>query len=203
MAARIVVLTAPSGAGKTTLARRLLQALPQLSFSVSATTRAARSGECHGRDYFFVPESEFNKLISEGELLEYEEVYPGYFYGTLRTQAEQATPFRPVLLDVDVRGALSLRDCYGADVFAVFIKPPSLCHVEERLRARGTESASSLRRRLERASREMRYMDSFDAVVVNDNLERAASELISLVATRLTKSIWSPPQIRSTDASSS
>ncbi len=162
-----------------------MNAVPRLGFSVSATTRTPRKGERAGHAYHFVSETEFRRLIAADSLIEYEEVYPGLFYGTLRASAERATPQRPLLFDVDVRGALSLKEYFGPDSLALFIRPPSLQKLEERLRSRGTETAASLQMRLDRAASEMRYMHHFDAVLVNDNLERAASELISLVASRL------------------
>ena len=185
MAIRTVILTAPSGAGKTTLARRLMNAIPLLRFSVSATTRQPRKGERNGHAYHFVSEAEFRRLIAADSLLEYEEVYPGLFYGTLRTDAERATPQRPMLFDVDVRGALSLKEHFGAEALTLFVRPPSLKELEARLRSRGTETASSIQLRLDRASGELRYMHLFDVVVVNDDLEHAVAELVTLVASRL------------------
>ena len=185
MAIRTVVLTAPSGSGKTTLARRLLIAIPLLGFSVSATTRQPREGERDGQAYHFLSATEFRRLIAQDSLLEYEEVYPALYYGTLRTEAERATPQHPLLFDVDVRGALSLKKYFGPEALALFIRPPSLKELELRLRLRGTETAASVQLRLDRATSEMRYMNRFDAVLVNDDLERATAELVSLVASRL------------------
>ena len=180
---RIVILTAPSGAGKTTLARRLQEALPRLRFSVSATTRPPRPGERHGVDYYFLTEDEFRRLIEQGELIEYEEVYPGRFYGTLRREIEQASHDHPVLLDIDVKGALRVKELFGDDALTIFVQPPPppLEVLAERLRARGTESPEDLRQRLERARMELALADRFDAVVVNDDLERAAAETLHLV----------------------
>ena len=174
---KIVAVTAPSGAGKTTLVRRLLDAFPALRFAVSATTRPARPGEHHGTDYYFVTEEEFCDLIARDALFEYEEVYPGRFYGTPRSEIEGAGP--PVLLDVDVKGARRLGKVPGR--FVIFVAPPSLDVLRHRLMERGTESNQSLRTRLKRAAKELQYIDKFDAVVVNDDLERAARTTVGLV----------------------
>jgi guanylate kinase len=174
----VIVLTAPSGAGKTSIARRVMQALPALQFSVSATTRPARDDETHGEDYFFLSEDEFRARIDEGDLLEYEEVYPGRFYGTLQSEVERKTENGPVLLDIDVKGAVNVKRLYGDDALVLFIAPPSLDALHERLTGRGTETGDSLRERLERASMEMDYADRCDAVVVNDDLEDAVQETL-------------------------
>lgn len=176
-ARKIVAVTAPSGAGKTTLARRILDAFPALHFAVSATTRPPRPGEIHGKDYFFVTEEHFRSLMASDALFEYEEVYPGRFYGTPRLEIEGAGP--PVLLDVDVKGAQKLRRLDGRLI--IYVAPPSLNVLRQRLAARGTESGISLQTRLERAKLELQYSDQFDAVVVNDDLERAAKTTIGLV----------------------
>ncbi len=178
---RIVVLTAPSGAGKTTIARRVLQAFPNMRFSVSATTRPPRAGERDGVDYYFLSEEAFRELILRGQFVEYEEVYPGRLYGTLRSEIDAASRAHPVLLDIDVKGALRIKERFGEEALAIFIKPPSFEVLEVRLRARGTEDESAMTERLERARMELTYEDRFDAVVVNDDLERAAAETIRLV----------------------
>lgn len=178
---RIIILTAPSGAGKTTLAHRLRQALPMLRFSVSATTRPPRPGEQHGVDYYFLSPEEFRQLIERGELIEYEEVYPGRFYGTLRREIAKASREHPVLLDIDVKGALRVKELFGEEAFAIFVRPPSLEALAERLRNRGTEDETTLRQRLARARMELQLADRFDAIVVNDDLERATAETLQLV----------------------
>ena len=174
---KIIAVTAPSGAGKTTLVRRLLEAFPELRFAVSATTRPARLGEHHGTDYYFVTQEEFHDLISRDALFEYEEVYPGRFYGTPRDEIEGVGP--PVLLDLDVKGACRLRNLPGKLV--IFVAPPSLDVLRRRLMERGTESKASLQSRMERATEELQYIDQFDAVVINDDLERAARTTVGLV----------------------
>ena len=178
---RIVVLTAPSGSGKTTIAARVMEAVPELQFSVSATTRPRRPHERDGVDYHFVDQETFNSYITLGELLEYEEVYPGRLYGTLRSEIERKTRTGPVLLDIDVRGALSVKRLYGTDAYAIFIRPPSLDELERRLRQRATEDAETIQTRLDRAREEIRYERSFDAVVVNEHLEEAVAETLEHV----------------------
>ncbi len=178
---KIIALTAPSGSGKTTIARRVLAAFPEMTFSVSATTRERREHEKHGVHYYFVSEDEFRELIAAGELIEYEEVYPGRFYGTLRSEVEQKAETTPLLLDIDVEGTLNVKRLYGDDALAIFIEPPSLEVLAERLLHRNTETETSLRHRLDSARRELTYADRFDAVVVNDDLTQAIDETIRLV----------------------
>mgnify|MGYP002763427099 FL=1 len=175
---KIIVLTAPSGAGKTTIARRVMAEIPELSFSVSATTREARPDETHGEDYFFLSDEAFRSYVDQGEVLEYEEVYPGQFYGTLRSEVASKAEDGGVLLDIDVRGAHSVKDAFGDDARVLFVAPPSMEELRRRLRKRGTESDRALRERLERAEMEMDEADRFDAVVVNDDLDRAVEETL-------------------------
>lgn len=176
---RIVALTAPSGAGKTTIARRVLETFPTMRFSVSATTRPPRPHERDGIDYHFVSREQFCRMIENGELVEYEEVYPGRFYGTLRSEIESKAADHPILLDVDVRGATNVDRLYGDQSLTIFIKPPSLETLEQRLRERKTESEESLRIRLERAQAELQHADRFDVIVMNDSLEDAVSETLA------------------------
>ena len=174
----IIVLTAPSGAGKTTIARHVMNAYPDLSFSVSATTRQARASETHGEDYFFLSEEAFRERIEEGDVLEYEEVYPGQFYGTLRSEVEKKATNGGVLLDIDVRGAQTVKDTFGDDAYVIFIAPPSMQELRRRLTQRGTETDRSMTERLERAEMEMDQAETFDAVVVNDDLNDAVQETL-------------------------
>ena len=178
---KIIVLTAPSGSGKTTIARRVLAAIPEVRFSVSATTRPARPHEQDGVDYYFVSPERFQELIAEGALLEHEEVYPGRLYGTLRTEVERLAEEVPVLLDIEVKGALNVKRLFGEKALVLFIRPPSLDVLEDRLRARGTETPETLRTRLERARREIAFADRFDAVIVNDRLDEAVEETLRRV----------------------
>lgn len=185
---RLVVLTAPSGSGKTTIARRLLSDVPGLRFSVSATTRPPRAGEIDGRDYHFVSEADFRAMIDRGDLVEHEEVYPGRFYGTpwaeldgSRAAADPSDDLVAVLLDVDVKGALAVKERFGARALTVFVAPPSIEELERRLRARGSETEATLAVRLARAADELTYADRFDAVVVNAVLDDAVTETLALV----------------------
>ena len=177
----IVVLTAPSGAGKTTIARRVLESMPEVQFSVSATTRAPRPDETDGVDYHFLSPDEFRSRIDAGDLLEYEEVYPGQFYGTLQSEVEDRARDGPVLLDIDVEGALNVKRIFGDDVLVLFVAPPSLDELQRRLEERGTEDRESLQGRLDRVEHEMDKADDCDAVVVNDDLDVAVEETLTRI----------------------
>lgn len=178
---KIVALTAPSGSGKSTIARRLMKAVPELAFSVSATTRPPRADETDGEDYYFLSEDDFRQRIDDGAFVEWEEVYPGRFYGTLRSEIERLARTGAALLDIDVKGALAVKRRYDEHALIVFIRPPSLSVLAERLRARGTETADSLAERLDHARTELSYAERFDAVIVNDDLEAAVEETLVLV----------------------
>jgi len=175
---KIIILTAPSGSGKTTLANRLMGEFPIIRFSVSATTRKAREGEVHGENYYFITKKEFHQKVENGEFIEYEEFYNGTMYGTLKTDVEnQLKKGYFVLLDIEVKGAINIKSQYGEDCLSVFVRPPSIKELENRLSARGTETRESLRLRLERAEMELEFESNFDAVVVNDNLDQAYQNL--------------------------
>ena len=178
---KIVVLTAPSGAGKTTIARRLLQAFPGMRFSVSATTRTPRKTERDGVDYYFLSRAQFEKKLANDEFVEHEEVYPGLLYGTLKSELEKGTADTPVLLDVDVRGALSVKEMFGENARIIYVKPPSIDELMERLKLRGTDSAHDLAAREARFRFEAGFENRFDYVVVNDDLEIAVLETIDIV----------------------
>ena len=181
---KFVVLTAPSGAGKTTIAHRVLAEEARLRFSVSATTRPPRPGELSGVDYFFLDEAAFRARIDAADFVEYEEVYPGRLYGTLRPEMERIaleTQDGAALLDLDVKGALRVKELYGDGALTIFVAPPSLQTLALRLQGRGTETDETLATRLDRATLEIGYAAQFDHVVLNDDLEAAVAETIRLV----------------------
>ena len=176
----LYIVTAPSGAGKTTLVHAVLEREPGLALSISYTTRAPRPGEVDGRDYRFVSREEFLRLRDGGELLEWAEVH-GNYYGTARTWIEtQLQQDRDVLLEIDWQGARQVRRMFPHAV-SIFILPPSLEALEARLRGRGTDSEATIARRLAAAREEMRHVEEFDYVIINDRLERAIDELTAVV----------------------
>ena len=176
----LYIVTAPSGAGKTTLVHAVLEREPGLALSISYTTRAPRPGEVDGRDYRFVSREEFLRLRDGGELLEWAEVH-GNYYGTSRTWIEtQLQQDRDVLLEIDWQGARQVRRMFPHAV-SIFILPPSLEALEARLRGRGTDSEATIARRLAAAREEMRHVEEFDYAIINDRLERAIDELTAVV----------------------
>ncbi len=180
-APRLVVLTAPSGSGKTTIANRILEAMPAFRFSVSATTRPRRPDEKDGEDYHFISHQEFQALIHSGEMLEHEEVYPGRLYGTLRSELDGASAEKPILLDIDIEGAFRIKKIYGENALIVFIRPPSVRELGRRLRERATENEDTIRVRLDRARRELDAVRQADKVIENDDIERAVKETLRVV----------------------
>lgn len=179
---KVIVLVAPSGAGKSSIAQRLLKDYERIKFSTSATTRPPRKGEAHGDHYFFLTPGEFTQKVENEEFLEWEEFYNGTRYGTLRSEVDkQLESGYFILLDVEVKGALSVKRIYGSDCLTIFIKPPSLQVLKERLEKRGTEDEDTLRLRLERAAMELQLADKFDRIVVNDDLEVAYKQTKKIV----------------------
>ena len=180
---KIIILAAPSGAGKTSIKSRLLASMPnQLSFSISAATRKIRGGEKNGVDYFFISEEEFKNKIDNNQFVEWEMVYPGSYYGTTveelqRIWSENKTP----ILDIDVQGALHVKEIYGEKAMAIFIKPPSLAILQERLEKRGTDNAEQIKTRLAKAAEEISYCENFDHIILNDDLDKASEEVKQLV----------------------
>lgn len=179
---KLIIVAAPSGAGKTTIVQRLLLDIPNLEFSVSVTTRPQRVGERHGIDYFFVTVDEFKHRIENNEFAEWEEVYPGRYYGTLKAEIERIwANGNSVVFDIDVVGGLNIKDVYKTQALALFIQPPSIGELEIRLRSRGTETEETLNTRLQKAKYEMEFAPRFDVVVINDNLDHAISEAKAVV----------------------
>ena len=174
---KLLILTAPSGAGKTTIVRHLLKKFGELAFSVSATTRPPRPGETDGVDYHFLSNREFLERVAVGEFVEYEEVYPGRFYGTLRSEVHRIwEQGRTVVFDIEVKGATHIKEHFPLGSLAIFVAPPSEETLFQRLRDRSTEDEESLRVRIARAAEELTYADRFDRVLVNDDLNTALAE---------------------------
>lgn len=174
---KTMIFTAPSGAGKTTLVRHLLAEYDFLDFSVSATTRAKRDHEVHGKDYYFLSVEEFESKKEAGEFIEWEEVYKDQYYGTLKSEVERIwSNGKHVVFDIDVKGATSIKTIYRDACLAVFVRPPSLNILIERLTQRATETPESLKKRIDRVRREMTFENSFDTVLVNDLLDVAKKE---------------------------
>jgi guanylate kinase len=178
MAGKALIFSAPSGSGKTTIVRHLLQNNSDLGFSISASTRDKRGRtEQHGKDYYFLSPEEFKQKIDTNQFIEWEEVYEGNFYGTLKSEIERLwNEGKNVIFDVDVKGGLSLKKYFGDKALAVFVKVPSIEVLKERLKDRGTESEESLSRRLFKAKFEMGFEDKFDVVLVNEDRERSLQE---------------------------
>lgn len=178
----LFVFSAPSGAGKTTIIKALREQVADLEFSISATTRAPRYGEEHGVSYFFLSKEEFEQRILAGDLIEYEEIF-GNYYGTLKSEVAKAIQSgKRLIFDIDVKGALSVRKAFPDQTRLIFIKPPSLEILKDRLQNRKTESEEQLSKRLERAEMEIAESSKFDAVVVNDNLADAIASVVALSA---------------------
>ena len=178
---KVIVIVAPSGAGKTTIAQRLLKEYPKIQFSVSATTRKPRKGEQDGEDYYFLSEEEFDQKIEDEKFLEWEH-YSGNRYGTLRSEVDKLVEsgYFP-LLDIEVKGALNVQRLYNSGAISIFIEPPSLEELKNRLSKRGSETENSLQQRLKRAEMEIKYADRFDYSVVNDDLEEAYTEVKNII----------------------
>ena len=183
MKGKLIIFSAPSGSGKTTIVKHLLKTNPNLGFSISACTRDKRGrNEEHGKDYYFLTPEEFKKKIDNNEFVEYEEVYQGAFYGTLKSEIERIwATGKHVIFDVDVKGGLSLKKYYGDRALAIFVKCPSMEVLEERLRARKTETEDSISTRLFKVKFEMSFENKFDVTLLNSDLKRALKDAQKLV----------------------
>ncbi len=179
---KLLIFTAPSGAGKTTIVRHLLQRFDNLAFSVSATTRSKRPGEEEGLDYYFLSVDQFKEKIRRREFVEWEEVYENQFYGTLKSEVERLWQAgKHIIFDIDVKGALSIKRHFPREALTVYVQPPSREVLIRRLQQRQTEDENSLKRRIKRASQELMYADQFDVVLVNDELTIAQQEAEHIV----------------------
>lgn len=184
---KLIIFTAPSGAGKTTIVRHLLKVRDDIAFSISACTRTPRYGEVNGMDYYFMNVDEFKRKISDEQFVEFEEVYENQFYGTLKSEINRLWGLgKNVLFDVDVKGALAVKRKYGDKALSVFVKPPSFEILKQRLTSRKTEDESSLRKRINRVKEEMTYERFFDVTIVNDELSVALQEAELIVDNFLT-----------------
>lgn len=180
---KIIIITAPSGAGKTSITRHLMKQFPQLAFSVSAATRNPRGSEKNGVDYHFMSMDDFKDKIQHNEFVEWEMVYEGKYYGTLKSELERIWQDGKIpVLDIDVKGAIHVQQQYPQTSLSLFIQPPSVEELEKRLHSRGTETPESLAARLNKAAYELSFRDQFDQLITNDTLEHACSDAEKIVA---------------------
>jgi guanylate kinase len=185
---KVIIFCAPSGSGKTTIVKHLLQQNSRLMFSVSACTRNKREGEIDGKDYYFLSKEVFSQKRQNSEFLEFEEVYGGNFYGTLKSEIERIWALgKVVLFDVDVVGGLNIKNFYGDNALAVFVKPPDVKTLEQRLRHRSTETEETLKMRVDKAVHELEFQSEFEEVLLNDDLNLALAKAESLVNDFLSK----------------
>ena len=179
---KILIITAPSGAGKTSITKHLMQHFPQLAFSVSAATRQPRGLEKDGVDYHFISTQDFKQKIQHNEFIEWEMVYEGKYYGTLKSELEKIWQQNKIpVLDIDVKGAIHVQQQFPQTSLSLFIEPPSVIELKKRLQSRGTETAESIAARVNKASYELSFKDHFNKVIVNDNLQKACIEAEMIV----------------------
>lgn len=183
MDGKVVIFSAPSGAGKSTIVNHLLKKFPELEFSISATSRAPRGNEQDGREYYFFSAERFRQLIAEDKFVEHEEVYPGSFYGTLKSEVERIwAKGHVIVFDIDVKGGVNVKRIFGDKAFSVFIQAPSVDVLRQRLIGRGTDSAEAIEKRVAKAASEMEFaVGKFDYVLVNDDLETALAEAEKII----------------------
>jgi guanylate kinase len=183
MKGKVIIFSAPSGSGKTTIVHHLLEQDLPLSFSVSACTRLPRDNEQHGKDYYFLTVDDFKRRIDRDEFIEWEEVYKGQFYGTLRSELKRIWEQKKhIVFDVDVAGGINLKEKFAARALALFIMPPSIAVLKERLEKRSTDSPGKIKLRLEKAEKELEFADKFDLVIVNDQLDVAIREAYKAIS---------------------
>ena len=180
---KVIIIAAPSGSGKTSVVRHLLQVLPKnLAFSISAATRKPRSFEADNVDYYFIPVQEFKERIAKDEFVEWEMVYEGKYYGTLKSELKRIwQDHKTPLLDVDVQGGLHVQNQFVGQSLSIFIEPPSIAELERRLKARGTETPESLQARINKAAYELTFKNNFGHIILNDSLPRACAEAEEIV----------------------
>lgn len=179
---KAVIFSAPSGSGKSTIVSHILKLHPELKFSVSAASRAPRGDEKNGVAYWFISADEFRKRIADNDFVEYEEVYPGSFYGTLKSEVERIWDNGDaIIFDVDVKGGVNLKKYFGDRALSVFIQAPSVEVLRQRLVSRATDSPEAIERRVAKAAEEMTYADKFDRIIVNDDLQKAYADAEKLV----------------------
>lgn len=180
---KLIIITAPSGAGKTSITRHLMKTFPQLAFSISAATRQPRGNEKNGVDYHFISTEEFQNKIQHNEFVEWEMVYEGKYYGTLKTELDRIWHQNKIpVLDIDVKGAIHVQQQYPDTSLSLFIQAPSVDELKKRLESRGTETAESLAARINKASYELSFKDQFNKIITNDDFHRACNEAESIVA---------------------
>lgn len=188
MKGKLIIFSAPSGAGKTTIVRHLLEKNLNLEFSISATSREPRPNEIHGKDYYFLTENEFKKKIENDEFLEWEEVYKGVHYGSLKSEVERIRNHgNNVIFDVDVVGGLNIKKFYGAEALAIFVQPPSVEELRKRLISRSTETEEKIKMRIAKAEQELSFAGKFDVIITNNDLTLACREAEKLIREFLEK----------------
>jgi guanylate kinase len=182
MTVKAIIVSAPSGAGKTTIVRHLLSEFPGLEFSISACSRPKREKEAEGKDYYFITTDQFQAKISRDEFIEWQEVYPGSYYGTLKSEMDRIwSEGKTPIFDVDVSGGINLKKYFGDTALAIFVQPPSVQELENRLRHRGTENEENIQTRLNKVEKELTFSGKFDRIIVNDEFSSASSKVTELV----------------------